>query len=119
MFRQIVNDHEQRLGENVMVQFITTQGQEWKGVERRYEGFKGGMWAPLGRVSYRLVHLPRMCVAGGDRGKEVLTFLFSTVKNRDFSATNYQKFVTGIRKAFKGSAVETIGSAKILFWAEI
>jgi len=56
------------------------------------------------------VNLSRVCVTGGDRGKEALIFLFSTAKDRSFSTTDYQKFVTGIRKAFRSSAVETIQS---------
>ncbi|KAH0832102.1 hypothetical protein J3R83DRAFT_13011 [Lanmaoa asiatica] len=86
----IVNDSSAPLKDNVVVQFITTQGHDWKEAERKYTGFKGG----------------------GERGKEVLAFLFSTAKDRGFTATRYQTFVTGIRKAFLASAVETIGPIK-------
>ncbi|KAG8214645.1 hypothetical protein J3R82DRAFT_9723 [Butyriboletus roseoflavus] len=86
----IVNDSSERLRENVVLQLTTTQSQVWKEAERKYKGFKGG----------------------GDRGKEVLAFLFSTAEDRGFSTTNYQKFAFGIRKAFSSSAVEIIEPSK-------
>ena len=59
-----------------------------------------------------------MYVAGGARGKGTLTFLFSTEKDRGFSATDYQRFVTGIKQAVKEHTVETIGLERFLFLAE-
>ena len=49
-----MNDLEDALKENVLIQFVTTPGQEWKEVERRLRGFKGGMWVPLDLASYPL-----------------------------------------------------------------
>lgn len=66
-----------------------------------------------------LICLVSSCITGGDRGKEALTFLFSTTQDRGFSITNYQSFVTGIRKAFLNPAVEIIGLAKILSCVEV
>jgi hypothetical protein len=48
-------------------------------------------------------------VTGEDGGREVLAFLFSTAEDRGFSAMDCQKLVTGIRKAFPGTAVELTG----------
>lgn len=101
-----------------MVQFITTPGSTWKEVERKFKGFKGGMLAPT-CVSGSPVNLSRVCVTGGERGKEALTFLFSTAKDRGFSTTEYQTFVTGIRKALPRSVVEIIQSVEISLCVEI
>lgn len=49
-----------------------------------------------------------MCVIGGKRGKEALTFLFSTAKDRGFSITGYQEFVIGIRRPFEKSVVQVV-----------
>ncbi|KAI9573550.1 hypothetical protein HD554DRAFT_2167133 [Boletus coccyginus] len=86
----IVNESDEPLRENVVVRFTTTPGSTWREVERKYKGFKGG----------------------GERGKEALTFLFSTAKDRGFSTTDYQTFVTGIKKALLRSVVEIIHSSK-------
>ncbi|KAG6377143.1 hypothetical protein JVT61DRAFT_1195 [Boletus reticuloceps] len=86
----IVNDPKEPLRENVVVQFRTEPGSTWKKIERKYKGFK----------------------ADGDRGREALTFLFPTVKHRGFTHTDYQTFVTGIRRPFKVSAVEIIQPSK-------
>ena len=56
-----------------------------------------------------------MCVAGGDRGKGVLIFLFSTAKDQSFST---MEFVIGIRKALPNS-VEIIQSVKIELCVEV
>jgi hypothetical protein len=64
-------------------------------------------WHRLGFLIALLICL--VCVTGESRSRGVLAFLFSTAKERGFSATDYQKFATGIRKAFPPSVVETVG----------
>ena len=49
-----------------------------------------------------------MRVTGEGRSRGVLAFLISTAKDRGFSPMDYQKFATGIRKVFPGSAAEII-----------
>ncbi|KAF8419804.1 hypothetical protein L210DRAFT_3655116 [Boletus edulis BED1] len=86
--RDIVNDLDKPLKENIMVQFSTTSGTTWKEAERKYKGFKGG----------------------GDRCRALLTLLFSTESDRNFCSLEYQRFIMGIKKAFRYTDVETVTS---------
>ncbi|KAG9315733.1 hypothetical protein JVU11DRAFT_3380 [Chiua virens] len=78
----VVNDSEEPLREDVVIQFTAKEGREWSAIERRFKGFKGG----------------------GSRGRDILTFLFSTERYRDFTHTGYQAFVTAIRRVLAKSA---------------
>ncbi|KIK94059.1 hypothetical protein PAXRUDRAFT_828393 [Paxillus rubicundulus Ve08.2h10] len=89
----ITNDDAAPLRNNVVIQFQTTGGTEWKNYERKLEGFKGGG----GRSSGRLV------------------FLFSTSKDRGFTPTLYQTFVTDIRKPIHAVEIVRPSGAKAIW----
>ncbi|KAF9241143.1 hypothetical protein BU15DRAFT_73619 [Melanogaster broomeanus] len=73
----ITNDEFAPLRANVVIQLQTIRGSNWKEHERRFEGFKGG---------------------GSRSNSGKLVFLFSTSKDRGFTSTRYQAFITDIRK---------------------
>ncbi|KIJ17824.1 hypothetical protein PAXINDRAFT_98018 [Paxillus involutus ATCC 200175] len=89
----ITNDDSAPLRENVVIQFQTTRGTECKIHERKFDGFK----------------------PGGVRYDGKLMFLFSTSKDRGFTSTLYQTFVTDIRKPIR--SVETVRpvAAKVIW----
>ncbi|KAF9241144.1 hypothetical protein BU15DRAFT_73620 [Melanogaster broomeanus] len=87
----ITNDEFAPLRANVVIQLQTIRGSNWKEHERRFEGFKGG---------------------GSRSNSGKLVFLFSTSKDRGFTPTRYQTFVTDIRKVFSDpNAIEIIRPA--------
>lgn len=66
-----MNDRDDVLRESVVVQFMAARSQEWKGVERRYKGFKGGVWAPLVELlTVSFIYL--LCVPQGGTAVRVL-----------------------------------------------